>query len=31
MSKRSITDYFSQNKKTKTLEPQDSHFDTNLD
>jgi hypothetical protein len=31
MSKRSITDYFSQNKKNKTSEPRDSHHDTDLD
>ncbi|CAI6357068.1 unnamed protein product [Macrosiphum euphorbiae] len=28
MSKRKITDFFSQNKITKTSEPQDSHHDT---
>jgi hypothetical protein len=31
MSKRNITDYFSQNKKTKTLEPQDFCRDTDSD
>jgi len=28
MSKRKITDFFSQNKITKTSEPQDFHHDT---